>query len=187
MIGSKTIRIRTLGPVYFTDSLRAKRLSITIKPDQTIRVSIPKGVSLAKAKTFLRCKIPWVKKHLNRLRELRQDDAQPTGPAMNRDKARTILAARLAYLARQHGFRYNKVFIRNQKTRWGTCSSKNNISLNIQLMRLPQELQDYVILHELVHTRHKNHSKMFWAEMDKLVGDAKKLRKEMRKFRLGTV
>jgi predicted metal-dependent hydrolase len=88
-------------------------------------------------------------------------------------------------LAQKHGFKYNKLFIRNQGTRWGTCSSKNNISLNMNLIRLPQELQDYAILHELVHTKHKNHSKKFWAEMDKLVRDAKKLRKRMKEYRLG--
>lgn len=100
-------------------------------------------------------------------------------------EAKTILTDRLNFLAQKYKFSYNRLYIRNQKTRWGSCSSKNNISLNMNLIRLPQKLQDYVIIHELVHTKHKNHSKKFWAEMDRYVGDGKKLKKEMRECRIG--
>jgi len=130
-------------------------------------------------------KIPWVNRHLERLRKLQQDYPQTNLTAASKAKAKTMLTVRLDYLARKYGYTYNKLFIRNQKTKWGTCSSKNNISLNVSLVRLPQELQDYVILHELVHTKHKNHGKKFWAEMGRLVGDAKRLKKEMRKYRPG--
>jgi len=182
-----TVNIRPLGPVLFTTSPRAKYLSVTIKPDRTIRVAIPKGVSLTTARKFLQSKIPWAKKHLDRLKRLQQDYPQTNLPAINKTKARTLLTMRLNYLALKYGFTYNTLFIRNQRTRWGSCSSRNNISLNMNLVRLPQELRDYVILHELVHTKHKNHSRRFWAEMDKLVGDAKRSEKEMRKYRLGVV
>lgn len=185
MASYMTSTIPSLGPVLFTTSLRAKRLRITIKPDQTIKVTIPKGVPLTTAKKFLHSKIPWAKKALNKLQKLQQNNAQTTLSPINKTRAKTTLTTRLNYLAQEHGFKYNKLFIRNQKTKWGTCSSKNNISLNMNLIRLPQELQDYVILHELVHTQHKNHSKKFWAEMDKFVGDSKKLRKRMREYRLG--
>lgn len=181
----RTIRIDGLGPVLFNTSPRAKRLSITIKPDHTIKVTIPKGLSLTTAKKFLQSKIPWAKKALKKLEQRKQDQPQTTLPSINRTKAKTTLTARLNHLAQKHGFKYKRLFIKNQKTRWGTCSSKNNISLNMNLVRLPKELQDYVILHELVHTKHKNHSKKFWAEMDKLVGDAKSLKKRLREYRLG--
>ncbi len=106
-------------------------------------------------------------------------------PPVDRNKARAMLAQRLSELARRHEFDYNRLYVRNQKTRWGSCSSKNNISLNMNLVSLPGELRDYVILHELVHTRHKNHSRKFWAELDGLVGDSKRFKKEIRKYRLG--
>lgn len=182
---TRFITIHSLGPVLFATSLRAKHLRITVKPDQTITVTIPKGVSLTKAKKFLNSKIPWAKKALKKLEQRKQEQSKTTLPPINRAKAKTALTTRLNNLAQKHDFTYNKLFIRNQKTRWGTCSSKNNISLNMNLVRLTEELQDYVILHELVHTKHKNHSKKFWAEMDKLVGDNKKLRKRMREYRLG--
>ncbi len=186
MTKQAAIEIPNLGQVLFNNSLRAKHLSITIKPDRTVRVAIPKGVSLSTAKKFLHSKIPWIKKHLNRLKQLQQNTTDAKLPPINRNKARIILAARLNQLAKEHGFKFNKFFLRNQKTRWGTCSSKNNISLNINLIRLPHKLQDYVILHELVHTKHKNHSKKFWAHLDKFVGDAKKLRKKMKEHKLPT-
>ena len=98
---------------------------------------------------------------------------------IDRAAARKFLVNRLDYLAGKYGFTYNRVFIRNQKTRWGSCSTKNNINLNVNLVRLPDELIDYTILHELVHTRVKNHSRRFWDQMDMLLGDAKKIDKKL--------
>ncbi|MDH3344711.1 MAG: M48 family metallopeptidase, partial [Desulfobacteraceae bacterium] len=82
----------------------------------------------------------------------------------------------------KHGFKYNRVFIRNQKTRWGSCSSKDNISLNVKLVRLPEKLMDYIILHELVHTRVKNHGKKYYAVLDRIVGDRKSLDRELKNY-----
>ena len=66
------------------------------------------------------------------------------------------------------------------KTRWGSCSAKNNINLNMLIMYLPKHLQDYIILHELVHTRIKNHSNHFWNVLDGIVGDARGMNKELK-------
>ena len=99
-----------------------------------------------------------------------------------RAKAKPRLRRRLKYLAEKHGFTYNMVFIRNQKTRWGSCSSKNNINLNVRIVQLPEEFMDYVILHELAHTRIKNHSHDFWSMMDTLVGDGKGKAAKLREF-----
>ena len=87
-----------------------------------------------------------------------------------RIEARSFLPGRLAWLAREHGFMFNRVFIKNLKSRWGSCSGKNNINLNLHLMRLPDELIDYVLLHELCHTMEKNHGKDFWSLLDKVTG-----------------
>ena len=103
---------------------------------------------------------------------------------INQVAARKHLIDRLDLLSKKHGFNYNRVFIKNQKTRWGSCSGKNNINLNINLIRLPDELMDYTILHELVHTRVKNHGRRFWNQMDKLVGDAKKLDSKLSEYRV---
>ncbi len=88
-------------------------------------------------------------------------------------------------MAELHGFQFNKATVKNQRTLWGSCSPRNNINLNVNLLRLPAELRDYVILHELVHTRHKNHSRAFWQELDQIVGSGKQFQRQLRAYRLG--
>ncbi len=98
-------------------------------------------------------------------------------------EANKILPERLKYLALHHGLKYKDLSIKNMKSRWGSCTSANKINLNIHLIRLPVHLMDYVLLHELAHTIHKNHGKQFWFLLDKLSGNAKALAKEMKDYR----
>ena len=99
-----------------------------------------------------------------------------------RKEAKYYLPQRVKELAEKNSFRFKKVSVRNSKTRWGSCSYENNINLNLHLMRLPNHLIDYVILHELVHTKIKNHSKDFWNMLDLVTGNAKKLDKELKNY-----
>ncbi len=101
-----------------------------------------------------------------------------------RSEAKEILPQRVAELAEKHGFPYRKLFIKRHKSRWGSCSEVNNINLNLHLMRLPDGLINYVILHELVHTVIKNHSKAFWKKVLEVCPDAKMLRKQLRNHAL---
>ena len=89
-----------------------------------------------------------------------------------RKEAKKYLPLRLAGLAQQYGFRYNKIFIKNLRSRWGSCSTKNNINLNLQLMRFSDEIIDYILLHELMHTQIKNHSPKFWQGLTQIYPDA---------------
>ena len=100
-----------------------------------------------------------------------------------RVEAKSFLPGRLAWLAREHGFSFNKVTIKNLKSRWGSCSGRNNINLNLHLMRLPDELIDYVLLHELCHTVEKNHGPQFWSLLNRVTGGrAKELDKMVNKY-----
>lgn len=101
-----------------------------------------------------------------------------------RKEAKKILPQRLEELAKKHGFKYEKVAIKNAKTRWGSCSYRNNINLNLHLARLDSDLVDYVILHELCHTIEKNHSARFWALLHKHLPDATERRKRLKAVRL---
>lgn len=95
-------------------------------------------------------------------------------------EAKNYLVPRLDFLAKKYNFKYGSVALRNQKTRFGSCSFKNNINLNINLMNYDFDVIDYVLIHELCHTRIKNHSEFFWMEVEKYCPDYKNLRKKLK-------
>lgn len=99
-------------------------------------------------------------------------------------EAKEFLPERVNKLAEQFGFKYDRLAIKNIKSRWGSCSRNKNINLSVHLMRLPDHLIDYVILHELAHTVHLNHSNRFWDLLDEVTGGAKILDKELKKYRI---
>jgi predicted metal-dependent hydrolase len=100
-----------------------------------------------------------------------------------RFEARKLLPPRLKELAKIFNFQYQKITIRNNKRNWGSCSSRNNISLNLQMMKLPDHLIDYILLHELVHIEIKDHSERFWNRLDQLTDNkARQLAKEVKKY-----
>jgi len=181
MPDSRTVEINGVGLVLFERSKRAKRISVSVKPFQGVRVAVPYASSFKKAEDFVHSKTAWINRHLEKIKRYeRKHNYNPD--TINKIKAKTTLIKRLKWLASKYAFSYNRVSIRNQKTRWGSCSSKNNISLNMKLVRLPDELVDYVILHELAHTKVKNHSKAFWAEIDKLVENRKQMASRLRNY-----
>lgn len=175
--------------IEYHRSPRARCIRITVKSGPRIHVTIPRQGSLRQAQDFVRLKMDWIQQVIQRLAARHPDGAiQPRKQLAVTEQMiaqQGLLFDRLRELAAQHGFSYRNAAIRNQKSRWGSCSSQNNINLNIHLLNLPAHLRDYVILHELAHTEHKNHSKHFWARLDKTIGGrSKDLRKEMHKYSL---
>ncbi len=178
------IEIPAIGPVLFRRDRRVKRLRISVHPFDGVSVSLPARMSYREAAQFTREKVAWIQQQQLRLKEY-AEKTKVVSAIRTTDElaaARQRLIERLHYLAERYGFTFNRIFIRNQKTRWGSCSFQNNISLNRNLVGLPEHLTDYVILHELAHTRIKNHSRGFWQLMDELTGDGKALANELRKY-----
>ena len=101
-----------------------------------------------------------------------------------RKQAKVYLPGRLAELAAEHGFTFNQVRIKHNVSNWGSCSIKGNINLNLNLMRLPQDLQDYVMLHELCHLRHMNHGPKFHALLESVCPDHLALRRRLKEYKL---
>lgn len=149
-------------------------------------MTVPAKTSLEKAKAFVQSKQPWIQKHLTKMRQMETRHTEQ--PRLSRDeliKAQDELFDRLDYFSKKHDLPYRRAAFRCQKTKWGSCSSQNNISLNINIAFLPPHLQDYILLHELCHIRHKNHSKSFWLQLDHYCGTgAKALAKELKNHRM---
>ena len=184
MADSKVVDIDGIGSVLFERSRRSRHINITIKPFRGVRVAVPPGVSFRSARSFIRNKKDWVRRHLVKIRqyECQLIKVPADTPHIEKATAARKLTRRLQELSAKHGFVYNRVTIRNQRTRWGSCSYKNNISLNMKLLRLPDELIDYVLLHELAHTRVHNHSPEFWHELEKYVPRPRTYTSRLRKY-----
>ncbi|MHC4881636.1 MAG: M48 family metallopeptidase [Planctomycetota bacterium] len=168
--------------ISYRQSIRAKNLRITIHLTQAITVTVPYAFSLKQAREFVRSKQPWIKKHLCKIQEReKKRQAQPQLSQAELNDAQDALFARMECFSNKYDLPYRRATFRCQKTKWGSCSSQNNISLNINIAFLPEHLQDYILLHELCHIRHKNHSKAFWAQLDQYCsGRAKELAKELK-------
>lgn len=171
-------------PILLESSGRARNLSISVKPFRGVRVAVPYNVSFSQAERAIHSKMPWIRQHHARMREMEKAVGEEKSRDITIDRlaAERKLAGRLLELAARHGYKVNRVCIRNQRTRWGSCSAQNNISLNMKLTLLPDILIDFVLLHELVHTRIKNHGKEFWRELSGLLGgqNLTELRSQMR-------
>ncbi len=186
MSGSRTLHLEDIGPVLLEKSDRAKRITMTVRPSVGIRVAVPQRVSYEEAADFVRYKRPWLEKILVIIAKNREQQRHLAEKfaALDMQEIKSALRERLRELARQHGFIYHGVTIRNQKTRWGSCSHRKTISLNAKLAVLPPDLRDYVILHELAHTRVHNHSPAFWHELERHVSGAKRQAARLQEYDL---
>jgi predicted metal-dependent hydrolase len=186
---SLKVEMEGIGLITYHHSSRARRVTIVLRPFRGVQVSVPRGVPFERAAAFVASKRPWIRENLLRLRRMEEEFTarKRVVPDLAPGKARARLVGRLAELAARHGYHFNRVTIRCQKTRWGSCSGQNNISLNLKLLALPAELMDFVLLHELIHTRIRNHGPEFWAELDRVAGQAREKAKRLRHYCLAAL
>lgn len=180
------VRHPLLGEVLFVRTARARRIILTVKPSGAVRLSFPPTVSQRRAAAFLEEKAEWILKARARLqqRAVACPALSPAEIEELRRRAKAELPARVEELARRFGFRCGKVTIRAARTKWGSCTGRNDLSLSLYLMALPERLRDFVVLHELCHTVHHDHSPRFHALLDRCVGGREKeLVRELRRYR----
>lgn len=181
---SKPSKTTSINDPEFGDIrvVRAKTRYIRLKvePDGRLSATMPTYGTLISLKALIEKNRKKLRKSIANLPEFHKYSNEEIKQI--RKKAKEYLPVRVEFLAQKYGFRYNKLSFRNQKTRWGSCSSDNNISLNIALVTMPARLIDYVILHELTHTIEKNHSKNFWQKLGQVCPDYKTLRKELHSY-----
>lgn len=162
-----------IGQVTFRKSSRSRGISIRVHPVKGVCVSYPFIMPYAAAQVFFRLRREWVLETMRRQREKYKDLVLPTDAEIEslRKQAKAGLPVRLKELALRYGFIYNRVAIKHNATNWGSCSSKGNINLNLNIVRLPSVLQDYILLHELCHLRHQDHGHAFHLLLEHVLTD----------------
>lgn len=151
-----------------------KSISIEICPDLHIRVRAPIGMSKRDIEWFLCEKSEWIAAHTKLQQERSEKQLDRLSAADIQalaERALKIIPEKVRYYAPLVGVTYGKITIRNQKSRWGSCSSKGNLNFNCLLMLTPEDVQDYVVVHELCHRKEMNHSPLFWAEVERIIPD----------------
>ena len=168
-----------------------KTVAIQLNQDLTVTVRAPWRASQSEIERILQEKKPWIEKHLAQMRRgMEHYDATGTEGGADEErrelanKALKYIPERVAYFSKIIGVTYGRITIRNLKTRWGSCSSAGNVNFNYQLYYLPDELLDYVVVHELAHRRHMNHSKEFWSEVARYCPDYRARRKQLKEYQL---
>lgn len=151
-----------------------KSISIEITKDLSLIVRAPIFMSDDEIYAFADSKKKWIDKHLNKIKE--QNKARKDMPKLSQDeissladRACELIPQRAAYFAPIIGVDYGRITIRNQVSRWGSCSSKGNLNFNCLLMLTPPEVIDYVVVHELCHRKEMNHSPKFWDEVKRIL------------------
>jgi hypothetical protein len=167
-------------------SARTRNLRVVVKSGGEVFASKPELFPDFLVERFLRQKSEWV---LGKIAESKsQKSLLP--PANRREflkhrpAARILVSDKIAELRAVYNLRHNRVAIRNQRTRWGSCSAKGNLNFNYRMVFLPDRLAGYVVAHELCHLKEFNHSPRFWALLAIAFPDQKNLRRELKNYRL---
>lgn len=156
---------------------KIKNIYIRVNREGHVIVTAPIRATQLQVSKLIEAKHEWIL--AVQLRNKSQTRNQSL-PAIDKTRAREYLTSRLELLSSANNLTYNRVSFRSQKSRWGSCSSKKNISLNYKLFTLKPDLIDYVILHELAHTKHMNHSQEFWNFLELICTGSKKYHKELK-------
>ena len=168
---------------------RRRTMSLEVTRSGEVRVRAPMRMPAAEIERFVREKEDWIRKHLEKVKE-KQDRLAGRKPLTREQveelahRAMTVIPQRVAYYAPLVGVNYGRITIRNQKTRWGSCSSRGNLNFNCFLMLVPPECLDYVVVHELCHRLEMNHSGRFWAEVERVLPDYRDRRKKLQAYSL---
>ena len=159
-----------------------KTIAVEVLQDGSVLVRAPRNCPQSRIDTFLKEKQAWVLAKVEEQKEKEADSMkiQPLSEAeqrLYRDKARDIFEQKVSYYARMMGVSYGRIAIRDQKTRWGSCSGEGNLNFNWRLIFAPAGVLDYVVVHELAHRKEMNHSPRFWKVVEDTMPEYRKYQK----------
>jgi predicted metal-dependent hydrolase len=163
-------------------SRKAKNASLMVSHQKKVVVTLPWRYPEKLAKDLVNKHVDWIKKRLaviNQLVHIQPDNRGINTSAKYLLEAKQLMHAKTKVWNKHYGFDYKKIVVRNQKSRWGSCSAKGTLNFNIKLIFLPEDLIDYVVVHELCHLKEMNHSSRFWALVRQTIPDFAQRRKRL--------
>ena len=163
---------------------KRKTLSVSLDKNGAVIVRAPLRLPLSRIEEFVEKSQPWIERRRKEMEIRIQKRRVITEKERSEgiEAAKEYIPQRVSYYASRMGVTYGRITIREQKTRWGSCSSKGNLNFNWKLMLMPQEVLDYVIVHELAHRLEMNHSAGFWKIVERELPDYKERRSLLRKY-----
>ena len=187
----KQIELRKKKVEYTLNvSKRARRMRLAIYCDGSVVVTSPLGVDRSIIEKFIIQKSQWV---IDKLEYFKSFSGQVFvgGGKRNykkyKEQALVLAQSRILHFNKVYGLKFNKINIKNQKTRWGSCSKKGNLNFNYKIALLPERVADYIIVHELCHLKEFNHSRKFWNLVAKMAPDYLEIKNELKKSRINFV
>ena len=163
-------------PYKLRVSRRAKRVRLSVAHASSVILTVPWRVDVKRAEGFLKDKANWIIKKLEFFKQYKGRVFFKSGKREYhkfKHQALVLAGERVKYWNQFYNFSYNRINIKNQKTRWGSCSKKGNLNFNYKIVHLPKELLDYLVVHELCHLKEFNHSKNFWQLVGQTIPDYK--------------
>ncbi len=170
---------------YFLEkSLRARRMRLAVAFGAIVTVVVPWYFSEHKVEMFLKSKANWILKkveHFRKIGNVIKIGGSRRDYLKNKEQARCLVMQIIAEVNKDGRFLFNRVAIKNSKTRWGSCSKKGNLNFNFRIIFLSERLAKYLVVHELCHLKEMNHSRRFWNLVEEYVPNCKKVSKELKK------
>jgi predicted metal-dependent hydrolase len=166
------------------ESSRARCLRITVDPYGGLSATLPRGMRIEKLENFIRQKADWILRRINIAKKRKPAFLLPKSSRREylrlKERARALAKMKLQEFNQYYNLQYRRISIRNQKSRWGSCSRKGNLNFNYKIVHLPEKHINYIVVHELCHIKEFNHSKRFWDLVSQTIPDFKNIRKEFR-------
>ncbi len=165
-------------------SKRARRVRLAVRCDGSVVVTAPMGVNPSAVEKFVFSKRRWISDKLDLFKSMDSGAVRKFSRGdylKHKEKALEIIKERIAFYGEIYRCSFNRICVKNQRTRWGSCSKKGNLNFNYKIIFLPEILRDYIIVHEMCHLNELNHSPKFWALVGRVFPNYLELRRDLRK------
>jgi len=171
-------------PYSIRKSTRAKRLRIAVYCNCDVVVTLPHYKNVADVEAYLKQKSKWISQKLDYFREAKglKINNKSINFSDNKEEAYKFAMLTAKRFSKLYGFKYNKISIKNHKSKWGSCSKKGNLNFNYRIVFLPKRLAEYIVVHELCHLMELSHSQRYWRLVEKALPNYKELIEELKKY-----